>query len=270
MPTTAGRLDVARKGNTRALYHSTCNAFARVHRREDEKVSPVTHNSDHARVYKRLKAMTVDYGFRPSEQLMIGELADRLRVSSTPVREALIRLQAEALLDTAPRRGFFAKTLNLKEMIDLVQFRFVILRSSVEQAVHRLDRAVDMVPSLVPSADGENDIASRVPLDQSGDYVRYVEQVSARIAALSENEAMMHALDNANDRTHYVRTIDLEDSERGSEVQRSIEELSFALRRKDAATGIAVLKRDLDEQIDRMPTLVKEGINRAYASLYLR
>lgn len=244
---------------------------------EDEKVSPVTQwpddNSDHDRVYKRLKSMTVDYRFRPREQLMIGELADRLRVSSTPVREALIRLQAEALLDITPRRGFFAKTLNLKEMIDLVRFQFVILSSSVEYAVHELDSAVDVIASLVPTTDSKSDIASAIDavgersLDQPGDDVRRVEQVSVRIAALSENDAMMRALDNVNDRTHYVRTIDLGDPERSGAVRRSIEAMTFALRRKDTAAALAVLKRDMDVQIDRMPTLVKEGINRAYTSL---
>jgi len=239
-------------------------------------VSPVTQwledNSDHS-VYGQLKAMTVNYCFRPHEQLMIGELADRLHVSSTPVREALIRLQTEALLDTTPRRGFFAKTLNLKEMIDLARFQFVILSSSVEHAVHRLDGAPGMVPSLVPTADGEIDIASMIdtlaerPLDQPNDDVRWVEQVSVRIAALSENDVMMRAVDNVNDRTHYVRTIDLGDPERFGEVRRSIDALSSALGKKDTAAALDVLKRDLDGQIDRMPTLVKEGINRAYSSL---
>ena len=227
----------------------------------------------HASVYERLKTLTVNYRFRPHEQLLIGELAERLRVSPTPVREALIRLQGEALLDVTPRRGFFARTLNLKEMIDLVRFQFVILSSSVEHAVDTLDRAIEEICSLVPTADGESDIASMIDavsersLDQLEDDVRWVEQVSARIAALSENDVMMSALDNVNDRTHYVRTIDLADPERSGEVRRSIEAFSFALQKKETPAALAILKRDLDAQIDRMPTLVREGINRAYTSL---
>jgi len=240
-------------------------------------VSPVTQlrdeSSDHASVYERLKALTVNYRFRPHEQLLIGELAEQLHVSPTPVREALIRLQGEALLDVTPRRGFFAKTLNLKEMIDLVRFQFVILSSSVEHAVYTLDGAVEEICSLVPTADGESDISSMIDavsersLDQLEDDVRWVEQVSARIAALSENDVMMSALDNVNDRTHYVRMIDLSDPERSGEVRRSFEAFSFALQRKETPAALAILKRELDVQIDRMPTLVREGINRAYTSL---
>ena len=217
--------------------------------------------------------MTVNYRFRPRQQLMIGELANRLRVSSTPVREALIRLQTEALLDTTPRRGFFAKTLNLKEMVDLVRFQFVIISSAIEHAVHRLEGDESVMPSVVPTAHGGDDIASMIdvlgerPLGQPEDDVRWVEQVLARIAALSENDVAMRTLDNVNDRTHYVRTIDLADPERSGEVRRSFEAFSFALQRKETPAALAILKGELNVQIDRMPTLVREGINRAYTSL---
>jgi DNA-binding GntR family transcriptional regulator len=68
-------------------------------------------NSDHGKVYKLLKSMLVEYRFYPGEQLLIGSLAERLRVSATPVRETLTRLQAEGLLDTTHRRGFYARKL---------------------------------------------------------------------------------------------------------------------------------------------------------------
>jgi hypothetical protein len=47
------------------------------------------------------------------EQLLIGPLVDQLKVSLAPVRETLIRLRTEGLLDNAPRRGFFAKALTI-------------------------------------------------------------------------------------------------------------------------------------------------------------
>ena len=105
------------------------------------------HTPIHASPYEWLKKMTVDCCFRPGEQLIIGQLAGRLRVSQTPIREALIRLQSEALLDTMPRRGFFARTLGSKEMISVLQFKFAILKFSVEQAIHPLDRAATVVCS---------------------------------------------------------------------------------------------------------------------------
>lgn len=228
-------------------------------------------NSDHARVYKWLKTVTVGYRFRPGEQLMIGELAERLRVSSTPVRETLIRLQAESLLDTTPRRGFFAKTLNLKEMIDLFQFRFLLLKSSIERAAELFDVGPERtVLSIVPSSSNGHEVASSVDttqrpaLDKLSDDALYVERVSESIVAGSQNDVAMRALSNVNDRTHYVRMIDLEVAE--PEVRWMMEELLHAVEQNDTAAAIAILKRDLDHQIKRMPALVKEGIGRAYTS----
>jgi DNA-binding GntR family transcriptional regulator len=240
-----------------------------------EALSPLSqspdHTSIHASPYEWLRKMTVDCCFRPGEQLIIGELAERLRVSPTPVREALIRLQTEALLDTVPRRGFFARTLRSKEMISVLQLKYAILKFSIEQAIHPLDSAATMVCSPTLAAGNENDIALTTRaidknfLDQRRESLRYVVPVWGRIAALSGNEAIMCALNNADDRTHYVRMIDLEDAGRSLEVQRMIEELSVALHRNDAAAAIAVMKTDLDESIRRMPQLVNEAISRAYA-----
>lgn len=49
------------------------------------------------RVYQQLKAMAVSYELKPGERLNEGELAKRLGVSRTPLREALNRLNTEGL-----------------------------------------------------------------------------------------------------------------------------------------------------------------------------
>lgn len=228
------------------------------------------HTPIHASPYKWLRKMTVDCCFRPGEQLIIGQLADRLRVSQTPIREALIRLQSEALLDTMQRRGFFARTLGSKEMIGVLQFEYAILKFSVEQAIHPLDRAATEACS--PTSAAGNGIAlgscttDKKSLDQPIECARYVEQVWGCIAALSGNDVLKRAVSNANDRTHYVRMIDLEDADRLREAQRRIEELSVALHRNEVAAAIAIMKTDMDGLIRRMPALVNEGISRAYTA----
>jgi DNA-binding GntR family transcriptional regulator len=228
------------------------------------------HTPIHASPYEWLRKMTVDCCFRPGEQLIIGQLAARLRVSQTPIREALIRLQSEALLDTMPRRGFFARTLGSKEMISVLQFKYAILKFSVEQAIHPLDRAATVVCSPTSATDNgialESCTTDKKSLDQPLECARYVEQMWGRIAALSGNDVVTRAVSNANDRTHYVRMIDLEDVGRLLDTQRLIEELSVALHGNKVAAAIAIMKTDLDGLIRRMPALVNEGISRAYTA----
>ena len=61
------------------------------------------------RVYEQLKAMAVSYEFKPGERLNEGELAKRLGVSRTPLREALNRLNTEGFLRFTPGKGFFCR-----------------------------------------------------------------------------------------------------------------------------------------------------------------
>jgi hypothetical protein len=77
----------------------------------------------------------VEHRFRPGEQLMIADLADHLRLSSTPVREARICLRAEALLDTSSRRGFFVKILTQKEMTELFGLSHLVIRTAIEKGI---------------------------------------------------------------------------------------------------------------------------------------
>jgi DNA-binding GntR family transcriptional regulator len=48
-------------------------------------------------------------------------LSEKLEVSRTPVREALIQLAADNLLEYFPRRGFFVKDLDTKQKLDVFQ-----------------------------------------------------------------------------------------------------------------------------------------------------
>jgi DNA-binding GntR family transcriptional regulator len=228
--------------------------------------------SDQGRVYKWLKDATINYRFRPGEQMMIGELAERLRVSSTPVRETLIRLQAEALVDAAPRRGFFAKTLNLKEMTDLSRLDCLIVTSALERPgalsaegtsaiAPLIERDANEKKSVGPS--GGDDPISDHHSDQA---VKHVERMTAAIAGLWRNQEMLQVLGNAHERTRYVRLIDLETPERLQQVQRMADELSSLLHQRDVPAAVRILRSHLEGQIERMPALVKEGISRAYTS----
>lgn len=57
------------------------------------------------RVYERLRDEIVDGSLSPGEQLVEARIAEDLGVSKTPVREALIRLQRDGLVEIEPYRG---------------------------------------------------------------------------------------------------------------------------------------------------------------------
>jgi DNA-binding GntR family transcriptional regulator len=74
-----------------------------------------------------------------------GEIASRLNVSRTPVREAFVRLQVEGLLELIPKRGVVVVPVPPGEAEDVLD-----AREAVETAaVRRLLRRPDLVPAAV-------------------------------------------------------------------------------------------------------------------------
>lgn len=85
-----------------------------------------------AQIYERLRRAITTLSMLPSEALSEKELSLQLGVSRTPVREALIRLADEGLIDILPQRGSFVAPIRLRD-VEEAQF----IRESLEVAVSR-------------------------------------------------------------------------------------------------------------------------------------
>lgn len=70
-------------------------------------------------VYEYISNEIKNKKLKPNEKINEQAICDQLNVSRTPVREALIQLSSEDLLEITPRKGFRVKSLTLKEAKDL-------------------------------------------------------------------------------------------------------------------------------------------------------
>jgi DNA-binding GntR family transcriptional regulator len=68
--------------------------------------------------YETLRDMIVSFELAPGERLVEKDLAARLGVSKTPVREAIALLEAEDLVDATPYRGAVVRWLSRNEMAE--------------------------------------------------------------------------------------------------------------------------------------------------------
>ncbi len=69
-------------------------------------------------VYDRLRHMTITFELPPGTRLVESQLAERLGVSKTPVREAIGLLEADGLARTIPYRGAMTTWLSVNEMTE--------------------------------------------------------------------------------------------------------------------------------------------------------
>ncbi len=91
-----------------------------------------------ARAYRHLEERIVTLQLRPGDAVNDVAVADELRISRTPVREALLRLQEDRLVEIRPRRGVFVAPIDLADHADLLSTRrlldALIARSAAERA----------------------------------------------------------------------------------------------------------------------------------------
>jgi DNA-binding GntR family transcriptional regulator len=74
-------------------------------------------------VYDLLRERILRYDFAPGQRLDLPELEATLRISRTPLKNALTRLEAEGLVEVQPRRGTFVAALNGAKLDEAYKIR---------------------------------------------------------------------------------------------------------------------------------------------------
>jgi len=92
-------------------------------------------------VYRRLREEILACRLRPGQELREQELAARFRVSKSPVRDALARLEREGLVAVLPRQGYRVAPISLGDARDLFRLRAVLEAACVLEAARRASDA---------------------------------------------------------------------------------------------------------------------------------
>lgn len=77
-------------------------------------------------VYKELREAIEQGELKPGDRVMEVEVAEWLKVSRTPVRDALRRLESEGVLALEPRNGLVVASLDRQAMLELYAMREVL------------------------------------------------------------------------------------------------------------------------------------------------
>ena len=87
------------------------------------------------KVYETLKQRIINGVYSPGRQIRIFEVAKELGLSQTPVREALIQLSAEDLIDFEPYKGAVVKGLSKDEVREIFIIRVILECSALKYAI---------------------------------------------------------------------------------------------------------------------------------------
>ncbi|WP_159499686.1 GntR family transcriptional regulator [Microbacterium sp. 18062] len=140
-------------------------------------------------VSERLRSALISGRMRAGELYSAPQLAEMLGVSATPVREAMLDLVREQMVEVVPNKGFRVRTLSDRELDELVEIRLLIEVPVMAEIARTCEGAVaDGVRALEPLALDLEGAA------RDGDLVRFIvldTEFHSTFLALHGNETLV-------------------------------------------------------------------------------
>jgi len=90
-------------------------------------------------VYEALKRKIISNSLKPGEPLNEGILSKEMKISKTPVREALQRLERDGFVENVPGRGCFVSRISFQDVKELFETREILECGVIKRAVLRGD-----------------------------------------------------------------------------------------------------------------------------------
>jgi DNA-binding GntR family transcriptional regulator len=195
-------------------------------------------------VYQELKQAIVDLRLEPGQALREATLSAQLGVSKTPVREALLRLDAEGLVQFLRNRGAIVSELSLLEITETFDIRIAIETLALGLALPNLSTAdFDRAQRAIEDAEHRQDDTQLGELNWQFHNALYAPCKRPLLLGMIEN---LHRVSG-----RYVR---LQRALTRSELlsQSEHREILAACRRGDVAGAQAVLRDHMKTAADRL------------------
>ncbi|AWE54671.1 MULTISPECIES: GntR family transcriptional regulator [Streptomyces] len=193
------------------------------------------------RVYSHVKQGVLERRYEGGTLLTEGELADAVGVSRTPVREALLRLEAEGLLKLYPKKGALVLPVSAQEIKDVVETRMLVEEHAARQAVPAPPGLLERLEELLERQKAQaaaGDLAGAAVTDRC---------FHAEIVRSGGNEILSRLYDQLRDRQLRMGAAVMHSHpDRIAKTLGEHEEILTALRSGDAQAAVELVHRHID------------------------
>lgn len=155
--------------------------------------------------YAAVRRRILDNVYPPGHQVLEGALAGELGLSRTPVREALIRLAQEGLVEVIPRHGMRVLPVSPGDMREI----YVVLTALESAAMEILARRRPSDAELRPLVEATRDMTRALKADDLDAWAAADERFHQGLVELAGNRTLMDAVARLADRAHRARMFTL-------------------------------------------------------------
>jgi DNA-binding GntR family transcriptional regulator len=191
-------------------------------------------------VYLGIKQNIFDFRLLPGDRFTENEIATRLHVSRTPVREALYRLEHEGYLQVQFRSGWKVRELDFRQFDDLYDLRIALETACVQTLCDRPEQ-----PSL-------NELKS-IWLVAPKRRLRDGEQVCAldeafhgTLVAATGNREMARCHQEVTERIRLLRRLDFTEEGRITATYQEHAQILRAILQQRAERAITLLRNHIE------------------------
>jgi DNA-binding GntR family transcriptional regulator len=201
--------------------------------------------------YSAIKRDILECKLSPGQEVTERELAVRYGLSKAPLREALIRLAHEELVQSIPRSGYRVALVTIQDVQDIFALRTLLEPAATREAAGHIDAGeLERLDEVCTAGYTPGDRASESA------FLRANREFPVAIAAASGNRRLARILEGLLEETERLFHLGLAVRDRSEEMRHEHEDLIEALRQGDAEAAV----RTTVEQIKAARSMVMDGI----------
>ncbi|WP_421403856.1 GntR family transcriptional regulator [Agrobacterium fabrum] len=203
-------------------------------------------------VYTTLREWLSVGKLHPGQHLAPEQLGRELSVSVTPIREALIRLEMEALVEFSRNRGFFVATLSELELRHLYEFAHGALHHTIKRMPQNAQTVAIVQGSTFFNKDPDDQIEA----------THLVESFYHEIARLSGNAETRRIIDNFCTRTRIFRRNAFDDPSMREATLAAIRDIAPRIENQELDWALLALDSHFERKVREVKRLWRSGYRR--------
>jgi len=194
-------------------------------------------------IFDTLREAIIMGELKPGERLMEVQLAEKMGVSRTPVREAIRKLELEGFVTMVPRRGVQVASLSVKDIIDVLEIRAALDSLATALAAERITNE-----ELKDLKHVNNQFASYVEKENLQNLIKKDVEFHEIIYRSSRNEKLLQITNNLREQVHRFRVIYMKNqsAHKGLVVEHT--EILDAIQAKDAERAAMLARKHIENQ----------------------
>ncbi len=201
-------------------------------------------------IYAEVKDLILSFALPPGTRFTETELAERFNVSRTPVREALLRLEAEHYIKVRPKQGCFVRDIDITELSQQYQVRIELEMLSLQlAALHMPDKQLEeLAQAWDPAVQRGRSARPDVMLERE-------ESFHLALVQGSGNRALYKYITDINHHIRIVRRLDFTDADRISETYDEHHRIARLLLERNVKAAQRLMREHITHSMEFVKTL---------------